>query len=203
MCPGAAISHSQSSELFRGWNPSLEQAALESNLLQSGASGPCHRVLPLEYSCPRLYTRLIGVVKGYTTCNIWKMEGQKKGVNMRKVENRQQYIAKQCRLHRSRFGWTQEDLAHEAGVRLSTIQRMESGTEGKDPSLDTLWRASEAFGISVAELLPHQLDVDSMARVPVDQFPKAVEPRADAIEKRKQPRRRADRRAMGRDANSY
>jgi len=54
------------------------------------------------------------------------------------------------RLWRRRKGWTQTDLAREAGVHLETISGIESGRHEPRPS--TLQKLAHAFGVEVEEL---------------------------------------------------
>src|SRR3954453_2311051 len=53
---------------------------------------------------------------------------------------------------RRAFGLSQEHLAHEAGVTLSAIQRLEAG-QVRDPRISTLSGVAHALGTTVAELL--------------------------------------------------
>jgi transcriptional regulator with XRE-family HTH domain len=48
--------------------------------------------------------------------------------------------------------WSQLKLAHEAGIALNTISRLERG-EVADPSLSTLEALADAFGVTTAELV--------------------------------------------------
>jgi transcriptional regulator with XRE-family HTH domain len=54
------------------------------------------------------------------------------------------------RLWRRRRGWTQADLAREAGVHLETISGIEAGRHEPRPS--TLQKLASAFGVEVEEL---------------------------------------------------
>lgn len=50
---------------------------------------------------------------------------------------------------RQKQGWTQERLAHESGVGLRTVQRLEAG---QDASLETLSLVADALQVPVREL---------------------------------------------------
>jgi transcriptional regulator with XRE-family HTH domain len=52
---------------------------------------------------------------------------------------------------RRRKGWTQRDLAREAGVTQTTIVRIEQGTH--EPNISTIRKIAEALGVTPAELL--------------------------------------------------
>ncbi len=49
-------------------------------------------------------------------------------------------------------GWTQEDLAHHAGLDFSYLNQLENGK--RNPSLSTLYKIAAALGVSPKDLLP-------------------------------------------------
>jgi transcriptional regulator with XRE-family HTH domain len=49
-------------------------------------------------------------------------------------------------------GWTQDDLAEQASIQRSYIADFERGA--RNPSLRTLVKIANAFGISVRDLFP-------------------------------------------------
>jgi transcriptional regulator with XRE-family HTH domain len=51
---------------------------------------------------------------------------------------------------RDEHGWTQEHLAHEAGLTTSAYNRIESGSAA--PGWSTVRRLAEALGVSMADL---------------------------------------------------
>ncbi|MCQ3035010.1 MAG: helix-turn-helix domain-containing protein, partial [Bacilli bacterium] len=51
---------------------------------------------------------------------------------------------------RKQKGWSQEDLALEAGINKNYICDMENGR--RNPSLEIIERLAKAFGISISEL---------------------------------------------------
>jgi transcriptional regulator with XRE-family HTH domain len=53
--------------------------------------------------------------------------------------------------HRDQRDWTQEELAHQAGVSATTVSHIESGA--KQPRMNTIRRLARAFGVSTDELL--------------------------------------------------
>ncbi len=49
-------------------------------------------------------------------------------------------------------GWTQEDLAHHAGLDFSYLNQLENGK--RNPSLATLSKIATALGVSLRGLIP-------------------------------------------------
>ncbi len=49
-------------------------------------------------------------------------------------------------------GWTQEDLAHHAGLDFSYVNQLENGK--RNPSLSTLHKIAAALGVLLKDLLP-------------------------------------------------
>ncbi|HXI16530.1 MAG TPA: helix-turn-helix transcriptional regulator [Chloroflexota bacterium] len=62
-------------------------------------------------------------------------------------------LAEMERLRRLRRlkGWTQERLAAEAGVHISTIHDLETGA-GREPRPDTMRLIAEALGVPISEV---------------------------------------------------
>jgi transcriptional regulator with XRE-family HTH domain len=52
---------------------------------------------------------------------------------------------------RTRKGWSLADAAKEAGIGKSTLAQLEAGTA--NPSLETLWAISRAYGVPVGTLI--------------------------------------------------
>ncbi len=48
--------------------------------------------------------------------------------------------------------WTQEDLAHYAGLDFSYLNQLENGK--RNPSLSTLHKIATALGVALKDLLP-------------------------------------------------
>ncbi len=48
--------------------------------------------------------------------------------------------------------WTQEDLAHHAGLDFSYLNQLENGK--RNPSLSTLHKIAAALGVPLKDLLP-------------------------------------------------
>lgn len=74
------------------------------------------------------------------------MAGTGLGRNPRQVE-----LGDRIRRHRDRLGWSQEDLAYEAGVNRTYIASLEAGQ--RNPSLDLMARLAKALGIDLGELV--------------------------------------------------
>ena len=49
-------------------------------------------------------------------------------------------------------GWTQEDLAHHAGLDFSYLNQLENGK--RNPSLSTLYKIAIALEVSLKDLIP-------------------------------------------------
>ncbi len=49
-------------------------------------------------------------------------------------------------------GWTQEDLAHHAGLDFSYLNQLENGK--RNPSLATLYKIATALGVTLKDLIP-------------------------------------------------
>lgn len=74
-----------------------------------------------------------------------------------------QAMAHEMRIEMARKGWKQQELADKVGV---TRESMSKYLSGKQPMpIGTLIRASDAFGISVAELMYHAVDRAAQAEV--------------------------------------
>jgi transcriptional regulator with XRE-family HTH domain len=63
-------------------------------------------------------------------------------------------LAMNVRTYRAKHGWTQEYLAHEAGLHRTFIAHVEA--ESRNISLDNLEKLAVAFGISLSELLAEE-----------------------------------------------
>jgi len=62
-----------------------------------------------------------------------------------------QHIGRRIREERVRRGWTQEQLAERAEMHLSFVGQIERGV--KKPSLKTLKRIADVYGIKAGDLL--------------------------------------------------
>lgn len=69
----------------------------------------------------------------------------------REVNANRESLGEQVRLARLAKRWTQEDLAHEAGLDRSFVGSLERGE--RNPSLDTLCRIAKALGVKLASLV--------------------------------------------------
>jgi len=67
------------------------------------------------------------------------------------MEDIYQHIGRRVREERRRRGWTQEQLAEKADSHLSFIGQLERGI--KKPSLVTLKKLADAFGVKAGALL--------------------------------------------------
>ena len=68
---------------------------------------------------------------------------------------REAAIARQLRELREGAGWSQEYLAHQAGISRNQVQMLERGVGGRaNPKLSTLYGLAEALGCRVIDLLP-------------------------------------------------
>lgn len=65
-------------------------------------------------------------------------------------------LAQQLKEVRKRHGYTQEKLAHEAGLELSQIGRIE--TARTNPTVSTLMRIARTLDIPVSHLFEFKLD---------------------------------------------
>lgn len=63
------------------------------------------------------------------------------------------HIGKLLLRARNEAGLTQAAVADAAGLHRPIYSRLESGMRSHVPTLETLWRASQALGIGVAELV--------------------------------------------------
>ena len=59
---------------------------------------------------------------------------------------------------RKERGMTINELAEEAGLRRSTISRIENGES--NPTLETLYKITTALGITIDELLPDDRETE-------------------------------------------
>ncbi len=72
--------------------------------------------------------------------------GSDKGRSARQVA-----FGDRVRQHRQHHGWSQETLAHEAGINRSYIASLEAGR--RNPSLDLMARLAAALGVDLGELV--------------------------------------------------
>ena len=72
-------------------------------------------------------------------------------------------LAQNLKTIRAAKGWTQDDLAHEAGVSEGTIKKAE--TEKQSPTVDTLDAIAKAFGVEPWELLKPPESTDDVRTV--------------------------------------
>lgn len=68
-----------------------------------------------------------------------------------KEQSTVEQVAKNIRKYRDIKKLTQEELAHESGVRLNHFGKIERGTI--NPSITTIIKIARGLGISVSELL--------------------------------------------------
>jgi len=61
-------------------------------------------------------------------------------------------LAKKVKEFRSQKGWSQQKLAEKAGLSFNTITKIEQGI-GTSPTLKTLIKLADAFGVGVDELI--------------------------------------------------
>lgn len=77
--------------------------------------------------------------------------------------NKEQELAKELELIAKAFGevlkkyrgikgWTQEELAFESNIGISSISRLERGVH--NPTLDTLWMLARILDIPTTKLIP-------------------------------------------------
>jgi transcriptional regulator with XRE-family HTH domain len=60
-------------------------------------------------------------------------------------------MARNLRRLRLRREWSQDDLAHKAGVRQALVSALEVGTA--NPTVESLDKIAAALGVEIAELL--------------------------------------------------
>jgi transcriptional regulator with XRE-family HTH domain len=61
-------------------------------------------------------------------------------------------IGKRIKELRKNKGWSQQKLAEKSGLSFNTITRIEQGI-GDSPTLKTLLKLTEAFGVGLDELV--------------------------------------------------
>ena len=66
-------------------------------------------------------------------------------------------IADLLRDHRKTSGLTQESLATNAGISISSVARIETGAI---PKLEVLYKLAAALGVDVRDLIPGSPDVN-------------------------------------------
>ena len=81
-------------------------------------------------------------------------------------------LAKSMRRYRSRTGLSQEALAHSAGIDWKYYQSLENakGNSSKgsvaNPSLQVLWKLSQAYGVELPDLMSEAFGGDAMEYPP-------------------------------------
>ena len=61
-------------------------------------------------------------------------------------------LAKRVKEFRNQKGWSQQKLAEETRLSFNTITKIEQGV-GDSPTLKTLLKLADAFGIGIDELI--------------------------------------------------
>jgi transcriptional regulator with XRE-family HTH domain len=61
-------------------------------------------------------------------------------------------LAKRVKELRNRKGWSQQKLAEKTGLSFNTITKIEQGI-GDSPTLKTLVKLADAFGVGLDELV--------------------------------------------------
>mgnify|MGYP001585172619 CR=1 FL=1 len=61
-------------------------------------------------------------------------------------------LAKRVKEFRKKKGWSQQKLAEKTGLSFNTITKIEQGA-GTSPTLKTLLKLADAFGVGVDELI--------------------------------------------------
>jgi transcriptional regulator with XRE-family HTH domain len=61
-------------------------------------------------------------------------------------------LGKNLKRYREAKGWTQEQLAHEAGLVVATVNRVERGAN-ESPTMTTLKALADALGVKVESLV--------------------------------------------------
>lgn len=61
-------------------------------------------------------------------------------------------LAKKVKALRKKKGWSQQQLAQEAGLSFNAITKIEQG-KAKHPTLKTLIKLSDVFGVSIDKLV--------------------------------------------------
>lgn len=69
-------------------------------------------------------------------------------------------IGGRLRLYRAELGVSLSQLAETAGVSKSYLSNLENRLEDKRPSADVLFKLSKALGVTMADLLGHQVQFD-------------------------------------------
>ena len=70
-----------------------------------------------------------------------------------------QVLGRNVREHRTRRGMSQEELAHEAGMKRTYLSDLERGT--RNPTVRALGRLAGALGVAPADLLDMQANEPS------------------------------------------
>lgn len=85
-------------------------------------------------------------------------------------------FAKQLRVLRRRYGWTQEELAERADLAYRHVQRLESLKDPPPAKIDTLEKLAKAFTLSPEKLLAFESFAGSLTGRPAG-LALAAEPR--------------------------
>jgi transcriptional regulator with XRE-family HTH domain len=67
------------------------------------------------------------------------------------AQRRRERLGDNVRRHRQALGWTQDELAHHAGVDRKSINRIEKAAYS--PSIDRLFLVADALGVTGSQLL--------------------------------------------------
>src|SRR4051812_27338402 len=76
--------------------------------------------------------------------------------------------------HRDQRGWTQENLASNAGLSATTISNIESGAIER-PRMNTVRRLARAFGVSTEEFLQGDVTPSPKEQAPTSPGPSEEE----------------------------
>jgi transcriptional regulator with XRE-family HTH domain len=97
------------------------------------------------------------------------------------VEDARDALARNLAAARSALGWSQEDLAHAAGVSRATVNQLEGGASAKsDPRLSTVAGLATALGISPMLLLLDREELDAINEIPKSQEAESVSSQLNA-----------------------
>lgn len=66
-------------------------------------------------------------------------------------------IANRLKELRKKAGWSQQKLAEKSGLSYNTITKIEQGAATK-PTIQTIIRIADAFGVSLDELIGRKID---------------------------------------------
>lgn len=66
-------------------------------------------------------------------------------------------LSKRLKILRKEHSWTQQELAQKAGLSFNAVTKIEQGA-AKHPTLKTLIKLSDAFGVSIDTLVGRKTD---------------------------------------------